>query len=113
VSNLPLQITFQPGEIEEYLRIDPGQDAATIATMKKSAMDEAETFLNTDFSVTIVNADGTTTTTATEAPPSVKEWVLDRLAHKYENRGNQNKPSFGPINRHRKYPFKGTKKVEE
>lgn len=104
---MPLIINFVETEINDYLRIDPGQDLAVIATLKASAMDEAETFLNTDFSTIRTNPDGTTTTTTNEAPATVKEWVLNRIAQKYENRGTPVAPDHSTLKRYRKPNFKG------
>lgn len=104
---MPLKITFDKTEIEEYLRIESGTDTKLVATFKMAAMDEAETFLNTDFATTVLNEYGTTTITPNEAPASVKEWVLNRIAEKYENRGNPVKPSYGPLKPHRVIQFRG------
>lgn len=100
---MALKVTFQPNEINEYLRVDTGVDTAVIATMLAAAMGEAERFLNTDFATT--NADGTTTDA--EAPAEVKEWVLNRIAEKYENRGKPVKPDYSTIKQLRVLPFKG------
>jgi hypothetical protein len=83
---MPLKITFDTNEIEDFLRIDPGADAITVATVKSAAINEAQQFLNTDFSTTVTNEDGTTTTTDNEAPAMVKQWVLSRMAQLYEIR---------------------------
>jgi hypothetical protein len=104
---MTLKITFQANEVNEYLRVDTGQDTAIIATLLASAMDEAEQELNTDFSTVTTNADGSTTTTPTEAPATVKEWVLNRLAEKYENRGNTPKPDFTTLKKYRRINFGG------
>jgi hypothetical protein len=104
---MPLKITFEDNEVNEYLRVDTGLDTAIIATLLAAAMDEAEQFLNTDFSTITTNADGTTTTTATEAPATVKEWVLNRVAEKYENRGNAPKPDYSTLKKYRRINFGG------
>lgn len=104
---MPLQISFAANEVNDYLRVDAGIDTNVIEGMKTAAMDEAEGFLNTDFSTTVINEDGTTTTTPNEAPASVKDWVLNRIAEKYETRGQAIKPDFAAIKTHRVYPFRG------
>lgn len=102
-----LKITFDETEIPEYLRVDANQDTVIIATIKNAAMGEAERFLNTDFSTNVTNQDGTTTITENEAPAEVKEWVLNRIVEKYENRGNPIKPNYGPLKPHRVIQFRG------
>lgn len=104
---MPLKITFDTSEIEDYLRIETGTDTKIVATIKAAAMNEAETFLNTDFSTTVLNEDGTTTITENEAPAIVKEWVLDRIAERYEHRGQRTKPDYGPLKPHRVIQFRG------
>lgn len=104
---MPLKITFEENEINNYLRVDDGIDTKLIEGMKNGAMDEAEGFLNADFATVVTNEDGTTTTTENEAPASVKDWILNRIVEKYENRGKTPKPDFAAIQRHRVYPFKG------
>lgn len=91
---MPLQITFYDNEIANYLRVDPEQEKTTIDSLKVAAMDEAEQFLNTDFS-------------ANEAPASVKGWVLNRIAEKFEGRGQEPQPNFYAIKSFRVYPFRG------
>lgn len=98
---MPLLITFTGTEIADYLRVDPTQETGTINTLKAAAMDEAEQFLNTDFSIVTTNPDGTTTTTPNEAPPTVKEWVLNRIAEKFENRGKPVKPDYSTLKNYR------------
>lgn len=104
---MPLQITLQPNELLTYLKMDPGFDDGTINTMLESAKIEAEMFLNTDFSTTVINEDGTTTITPAEAPVPVKEWVFNRVAQKYENVGTWVKPDFIMIQPHKIYSFRG------
>lgn len=106
---MPLKITFDGDELNEFVRVDIGIDARTLENMKAAAMSEAETFLNTDFSVIVINPDGTTTTTAQEAPPAVKDWVLNRIAEKYENRGKSPamKPDYASLKGFRRLPFHG------
>lgn len=95
---MPLQVTFQTNEIQNYLRVDPGLDDLVIDGMKAAALLQAENFLNTDFTsitttvkdstgtalsikknytghvdplpaeTTVINDDGTTTTTTYAAP---------------------------------------------
>ena len=104
---MPLKITFGANEVENYLRIDPGTDSDIIETLKAAAMDEAEQFLNTDFSTVVTNPDGTTTIIENEAPAAVKEWVLNRIAEKYENRGKPVAPDFSTLKRYRVIQFRG------
>jgi hypothetical protein len=104
---MPLKITFGSNEITDYLRIDSGLDNEIIDTLVEGSMSEAERFLNTDFGLTIVNPDGTTSTIANEAPIDVKIWVLDRIVERYENRGRAPKPDFSTLKQHRELPFKG------
>lgn len=91
---MALKIEFKENEITNYLRVDPGQEDVTIAQMKAEAMDEAEGFLNTDFE-------------GEEAPAAIKGWVLNRIAEKFENRGQEPEPNFSAIKRHRVFPFRG------
>lgn len=81
-----LKVTFKPNEVETFLRVDSGVDPI-LDTLQDMALNEAETYLNTDFSTVVINEDGTTTTTPNEAPASVKVWILNRMAQMYENRG--------------------------
>jgi Phage gp6-like head-tail connector protein len=113
---MPLQITFKGNELSDFLKIEPGYDDGPINTMLESAKSEAETFLNTDFSTEVIAEDGTVTKTTNEAPATVKEWVLNRVIQKYENRGNfmgqfaaKNPltPDFSTLQPYRVYPFKG------
>lgn len=103
---MTLQITFTGTEIADYLRVDPTQETATINILKASAMNEAEQFLNTDFSTSVTNPDGTITITPNEAPALVKEWVLNRIAEKFENRGKPVKPDYSTLKNYRKFSFK-------
>jgi hypothetical protein len=89
---MPLQVTFTGTQIADYLRIDPTQEAGTIDMLKDSAIDEAEQFLNTDFSI-----DGV----PKEAPAMVKEWILNRIAQKFENRGQPVKPDYSTLSKYR------------
>lgn len=81
------------------MRVDPGVDISLINGLKNAAMDEAESFLNTNFE----DENGE----PQEAPPSVKDWVLNRIAEKYETRGQAIKPDFSAIKPHRVLPFRG------
>lgn len=110
---MPLQITFTGTEIADYLRVDPDQETATINTLKAAAMDEAEQFLNTDFSTVTINPDGTTTITPNEAPAGVKLWVLSRISQTFEKRVPEffgvgaistTKPDYVPLKKYRKLP---------
>lgn len=105
---MPLKITIAAGELETFLKVDNNDDAAAITMLKEAAINEAETFLNTDFSVTVENDDGTTTTTENEAPPPVKVWVFNRVAELYENRGfyGTNGVNYRLLHPFRVYPFK-------
>ena len=94
---MPLQVTFTGTQIADYLRIDPTQEAGTIQILQAAAMDEAEQFLNTDFSI-----DGV----AKEAPAMVKEWILNRIAEKFENRGQPVKPDYSTLKKYRIPMFK-------
>lgn len=94
---MTLQVTFTGTEIADYLRVDPTQESGTINILKVSAMDEAEQFLNTDFSIDGVDK---------EAPAIVKEWVLNRIAEKFENRGKPTKPDYSTLKNYRKTSFK-------
>lgn len=96
---MPLKISFEENEINIYLRVDEGIDAKLINGMVDAAKVEAEEYLNTNFA----DENGE----AQEAPASVKDWVLNRVAEKYENRGKQPKPDFAAIQPHRIYPFRG------
>jgi hypothetical protein len=104
---MPLIIAFEETEIHDYLRLDPGQDAVIVKTITDAAMDEVLTYLKHDFSSVVKNPDGTTSTTVNPAPPSVKEWVLNRIVEKYENRGNAPDPNFTAIDKYRKVSFGG------
>jgi hypothetical protein len=104
---MPLKITFDTNEINNYLRVDDGVDTKLIEGLQAGAMVEAEQFLNTDFATVVINEDGTETITPNEAPAPVKDWVLNRIVEKYENRGKQIKPDFAAIQPHRVYPFRG------
>lgn len=90
-------MTFTGTQIADYLRVDPAQETGTIEMLKDAAIDEAEEFLNTDFSVDGVSK---------EAPASVKEWVLNRIAEKFENRGQPVKPDFSTLRKYRVPMFK-------
>jgi hypothetical protein len=103
---MPLRITFGASEINDYLRIDT-EETELIEMFKEAAMDEAEEYLNTDFSLVTQNSDGTTTTQTQEAPPKIKQWVLNRIAELYENRGKEPRAEFKAIQRYRRYPFGG------
>ncbi|MGG3737256.1 head-tail connector protein [Aeribacillus pallidus] len=74
-----------------------------IQSLKTAASNEAERFLNTDFSTT----DETGQTIENEAPVEVKIWVLNRMAELYENRGRVPEPDFSMIQHLRVYPFNG------
>jgi hypothetical protein len=102
---MPLIIAFGETEIHDYLRLDPGQDTVIVKTITDAAMDEAYTHLKHDFSSVVKNPDGTTSTTVNPAPTSVKEWVLNRIVEKYENRGNAKDPDFSAIDKYRKVSF--------
>jgi hypothetical protein len=104
---MALQITITGNELNDYLRVDPGNDGVTITMLLETAKNEALQFLNTDFSTTVVNEDGTTTTTENESPIEVKTWVFNRVAELYENRGVRITPNFDMIQPLRVYPFKG------
>jgi hypothetical protein len=91
---MPLQITFSPGEIEEYLRIEQGTEATTIDGMRNRAMKEAENFLNHDFSSKTISWDGIVIVTPVEAPEEVKEWIKDRILTIYDNRGSVPQPDY-------------------
>jgi hypothetical protein len=94
VNNMPLQITFSPNEIEEYIRIEQGVEATTVETLKARALSEAENFLNHDFSSKTVTWDGVVIVTPVEAPILVKGWVLDRISTLYDNRGAAPQPDY-------------------
>jgi len=104
---MPLQVTFTDNEPYDFLRLDAGFDATVINTMINTALYEAETFLNTDFSTSVANEDGTVTVTPQEAPPPVKEWVLYRLVQLYENRGTKPHADYTDLQPYRVLPFKG------
>jgi hypothetical protein len=104
---MPLQISLLPNELLDYMRLEPGFDDGPINTMLEGAKLEAESFLNTDFSTEVIAEDGTVTITPNEAPAAVKEWVLNRVSEKYENRGSFKNPNFSQLQPYRVYPFKG------
>jgi hypothetical protein len=94
---MPLQITFSPGEIEEYLRIEQGSESITTDGMRNRAMKEAENFLNHDFSTKSITWDGIVVITPVEAPEEVKEWVKDRILTIYDNRGSVPLPDYSTL----------------
>lgn len=102
---MPLLITFQANEIAEYLRLDTGQEVGTVNTLKAAALEEAYTFLNTDFSTIDVNELGVEIINPVEAPAVVKEWVLNRIAQKFENRGTPVKPDYSTLRQYRVLNF--------
>jgi hypothetical protein len=104
---MPLQITLKPYELLTYLKMDPGFDDGTINTMYETAKLEAEQFLNTDFSTSVTNEDGSITITPNEAPILVKDWIFNRVAQKYENAGNFIRPNFVALQPYRVYPMRG------
>jgi hypothetical protein len=104
---MPLRVTLEPGELFDFLKIEQNFDDRTINNMFDSAKLEAEMFVNTDFSTTVINEDGTETITLNEAPADVKEWIFNRVAEKYENRGSFKNPNFTQLQPYRVYPFRG------
>lgn len=94
---MPLQITFNPGEIEEYLRIEAGSESTTVDGMKNRALGEAEGFLNHDFSTKSITWDGIVIITPVEAPAEVKDWVKDRILTIYDNRGSVPVPDYSTL----------------
>lgn len=102
---MALLVTLTDAEVYEYLRLDMGQEVGTIRILKGSAMSEAETFLNTDFSTFAIDASGVETITPVEAPDEVKEWVLNRIAEKFENRGKTIKPDYSGLQPYRVLNF--------
>jgi len=103
-----LKITFEPNEILDYLRVDSGDDETTIDQMKEEAMGEAEDFLNTDFHLIVIDpVTNEVVKVEQEAPIAVKSWVKNRIAEKYENRGQEPPPDFTTIKGHRVLPFRG------
>lgn len=116
---MPLKITITGNELEEFIRVDPGNDANVISMLLEMAKNEAEMFLNTDFSETVTNEDGSITTKEIESPAPVKAWVFNRVAQLYENRGFSKETGretrfvsaqgidYTFIQPYRVYPFKG------
>jgi hypothetical protein len=104
---MPLKIALESNELLSFLKMDPGFDDNTINTMFDSAKLEAEMFLNTDFSTVVTNDDGTTTITPNDAPATVKEWIFNRVAQKYENVGSFVNPDYSALQPYRVYPFRG------
>jgi hypothetical protein len=104
---MPLKIVLEGNELLTYCKMEPGFDDGTINTMFESAKVEAEMFLNTDFSTVVTNDDGSITTTPQDAPASVKDWVFNRVAQKYENIGSFSNPDFTLLQPYRVYPFRG------
>jgi hypothetical protein len=100
---MPLQISLLPNELLDYMRLEPGFDDGPINAMLEGTKLEAEMFLNTDFSTVDENG----ATVPNEAPASVKEWVLNRVSEKYENRGSFKNPNFSQLQPYRVFPFKG------
>ncbi|AKU43348.1 hypothetical protein CPT_Silence11 [Bacillus phage Silence] len=103
---MPLQITFKPGEIEEFLRIEADQETMTVDNIKNKAMREAENFINHDFSLKTITWDGVAVVTPVEADLSVKTWVLDRMLDLYENRGSASQPDFSTLKPFRVFPMR-------
>ena len=99
---MPLVMVFGETEIQDYLRIEAGQDVEIVNTIRDAAMEEALEYLRHDFSKVVTNGDGSTSTTPYAAPTSVKEWVLNRIVEKYENRGAAKDPNFAAISRYRR-----------
>ena len=104
---MPLLIRFTGNELHDYLRVDHDTDAGLIDSYKTSAMAEAEGFLNTDFSKMVLQPDGTLLKVPMPAPDTVKLWVMDRVAAKYEGRGKAPRPDFSDLQMLRKLPFRG------
>jgi hypothetical protein len=120
---MPLQINFEQEEIHDFLRVDLGVDDLIIDVLKESALVEAESFLNTDFSsttvTTVTDANGVDTDTITitrnDAPGPVKLWVLQRMAQLYEMRQlgtlsfgkTYQKLDYTLLEPFRVYPFRG------
>jgi hypothetical protein len=98
-----LQITVNGNELYDFIKVDPGVDDASVATLLLTAKTEAQTFLNTDFSTTA--EDGSQT--PTEAPGPVKAWVFNRVSQLYETRGPGARPDYGMLRSYRVYPFSG------
>lgn len=101
---MTLQITIDGDELYDYVRIDALEETETkqVDRMLAASKREAEEYLNTDFSTT----DDQGVVTPHEAPEEVKDWVFDRVAHRYENRGTLGKPDFTSIQSHRVYSFR-------
>lgn len=100
---MSLKITMTLEEMKLFLRVENDLEDALIQNLKKTASNEAERFLNTDFSTT----DETGNVIENEAPDEVKQWVLNRMAQLYENRGQVPPPDFSMIQHLRDYPFDG------
>jgi hypothetical protein len=89
-----LKITVTGNELYDFVRVDPGTDDSAVSLALKTATEEAEKFLNTDFE-------------GLEAPAGVKNWVFNRVAQLYDNRGTTIKPDFAFIHPWRSLPFRG------
>lgn len=90
-------MTFEMGEIAEYLRIEDGTEQLTVEGLTNRALREAETFLNHDFSTKTITWDGKIIITPVEAPAEVKEWVKDRILTVYDNRGSVPAADFSAL----------------
>lgn len=114
---MPLLVTVQVGELEEFLRVDDTGETLVINLLTEMAKQEAEMYLNTDFSTTTTTVDGSTVITPQEAPKPVKVWIFNRIAQLYETRGetgqkyatalNPLAPDFSILKPYRVFPFKG------
>ena len=101
---MPLKVTINGDELYDYVRIDAADttETAQVDRMFNASKNEALLFLNTDFSTTDENG----VVTEHEAPESVKDWLFDRVAQRYENRGTLPKADFTDIFSHRVISFK-------
>ena len=105
---MALKVTIDGDELYDYVRIDADDTTETkqVDRMFAASKNEAVKFLNTDFSVTVTNPDGTTTVIEVEAPEEVKEWLFERTAQRYELRGVLPKADFNNIHSYRVYSFR-------
>lgn len=98
----PLKLSLTLEDVKNFLKIDFDDDDALINRMIQTAANEARGFLNTDFHTYDENGQ---LIQENEAPPEVHDWIQNRVAELYENRGNRPAPNFDDLQHLRVYPF--------
>lgn len=91
---MALEVNLTTEMLKNYLRVEHDFDDPLIEKFKKSAISEADGYLNQDYQST------------DEVPAEVDIWVMNRVATYYENRqGNVPKPDYSSIQKYRRYPM--------